>query len=194
MSGNFKPTDQSKVESLGASPAADVAGRRRFVRRLGAGVVVPAVLTVASRSAMATTCLSASATASINLTNSRPNRAGGLCAGGSPGYWKNAAANHGDFTARNKNFDAVYIGGFTGLTMEAVINLNGTQDPQQLGGHLAAAWCNLQTAKVSSTVLNLATLQDMWAKRTTGYYPISGSTTPVWTAAQIVTYLKTTMI
>jgi hypothetical protein len=194
MSGNFKPADQPSSESSIAVETASSAGRRRFVRKLGVGVVVPAVLTVTSRSAMATTCLSASATASINLTHSRPNRTGAFCAGGSPGYWRNAAANHGDHTARNKRFELIYIGGFPGLSMEAVCGLNGTADPFNFGAHLAAAWCNLVTGKVHPDVLNLTILQDMWAKRNTGYYPISGSTTPVWSQAQIVTFLKTTMI
>jgi len=75
--------------------------------------------------------------------------------------------------------------------MEQVISENGSQDPQQLGAHLAAAWCNLQMGWVS--VLNVATLQAMWNGRTLGFYPVAGDTTPVWYAEEIVAYLKTTM-
>jgi hypothetical protein len=164
--------------------------RRRLMR---AGfAATPVVLTLSGRSAMASVaCLSPSASASINLTHSRPGRSGDVCAGLTPGYWKNAADNHGNFTAQNNRFDSVYILGFTPETMEGVCKLGGgSVDPQELGSHLAAAWCNLAMGWVPLSVLSLLDLQIMWAQRDTGYHPVPGVT---WSRAQIVTYLKTTM-
>ena len=170
-----------------------LAYRRRFVR--GVGVVLPVVLTVGTRSALAQGgCLSPSASASINLLHSRPDRQGGTCSGRTPGYWQNAAKNFGNSLAKDTLFGSVFNttnGEFPNKTMEQVISENGSQDPQQLGAHLAAAWCNLQMGWVS--VLNVATLQAMWNGRTLGFYPVAGDTTPVWYAEEIVAYLKTTM-
>lgn len=179
-------------------------GRRRLLR---AGLAAPVVLTVGSRSALADGgCLSTSASASINLYHSRPDRPGDqLCAGRTPGYWQNAARNHSNTWAKDTQFSSPYFGGFPGNTIEQVIELNGTGhstqrrgsdgngDPQQLGAHLGAAWCNLHRGWVDSSLLSLATLQAMWAGRTSGYCPVAGDTKTVWYAEEIVTYLKTTM-
>lgn len=69
--------------------------------------------------------------------------------------------------------------------------MNGTQDPYQLGAHLAAAWCNWKMGWVSSSVVNLSDLQAMWAGRTAGYVPVSGVT---WYSEDIVEYLKSSML
>ncbi len=181
------------VQSASASAQEPSIHRRRFVR--GVGVLVPAALTITSRSASAAGCLSASASASINLANSRPNRvADGTCSGKSPGYWNNAAKNFNDLTARNNQFSSIFSGGFVGKSMEDVTNLNGTQDPQQLGGHLAAAWCNFNKGFVDPKIISLDTLKAMWAGRNGTFQPIPGNTSVTWTAAQIVTFLKTTQL
>lgn len=179
--------------------------RRRLLR---AGLAAtPVVLTVGSRSALAQEgCLSPSATASINLFHSRPDRPRDQpCAGRTPGYWQNAAKTHSDTLAQDTAYSNPYAGGFPGLTIEQVMDLTGggnlkkkvgspgTGDPYQLGAHLGAAWCNLQRGWVDASVLNLSTLQAMWNGRSSGYYPVAGATTPVWYAEEIVTYLKTTM-
>lgn len=168
-------------------------GRRRFVR--GVGVAIPVVLSVASRSALATQCLSPSASASISLLHSRPDRPrDGRCAGGSPGYWGNASTTHpGQWAqagAEGKLFSSIFPGGYPGKTLKEVIGLNGTADPFQLGAHLAAAWCNLRMGWVAESVLNLDDLVAMWNGRA-GYSPVAGA--PLWNAEDIVTYLKTTM-
>ena len=180
-------------------------GRRRLLR---AGLAAtPVVLTVGSRSALAQGgCLSPSATASINLFHSRPDRPGDPCTlGRTPGYWQNAAKTHSNTLAKDTQFSSPYSGGFPGNTIEQVIELNGTGhsiqrrgsdgtgDPQQLGAHQGAAWCNLHMGWVDASLLSLATLQAMWAGRTSGYYPVAGDTKTVWYAEEIVTYLKTTM-
>jgi hypothetical protein len=167
-------------------------GRRRFVR--GVAAVVPVVLTAGSRSALAATCLSPSASASINLLNSRPGRAGdGICSGRTPGYWMNAWKTHPtEWTqcgAKYVKFSDIFPGGFPGKTLKQVMELNGSADPYQLGAHLAAAWCNWKMGWVSPSVLDLGDLKAMWNGRTSGYTPIAGVT---WYAQDIVTYLKTT--
>jgi len=166
--------------------------RRNFVR--GVGVMIPAVLTVTSRSAMATVnvCLSPSASASINLTNSRPDRTDGDCVHGrTPGYWQNASTTHPtewiQSGAKGTLFSTCFLSGFPGKTLKKVMNMDGTEDPQQLGAHLSAAWCNLQMGWV--TVVTLEQLQAMWAGQD-NYSPMAGV---VWTREDTVTYLKTTM-
>lgn len=177
-------SEPSKV----AGDSSALVGRRRFVR--GVGVIVPAVLTVGSRSALATVgCLSPSASASINLLHSRPNRPGGTCLGRTPGYWKNACDNHLSCIARNQQFNIVYSGGWS-QTMEQVCGLEGNANYAALGRHLAAAWCNYAAGLVPTSILSLETLKAMWAGRAGTYSPTSGVT---WTADQIVIYLLTTM-
>ena len=169
-------------------------GRRRFVR--GVAVAVPVVLTMGTRSALATTgCLSPSASASINLLHSRPDRPrDGMCLGRTPGYWGNASKTHptewAQVGAKDLLFSSVFAGGFPGKKMEEVIKLTGNGDPYQLGAHLAAAWCNWKMGWVPASIMDLADLQAMWAGRNSGYSPVSGVT---WYSPDIVNYLKTTM-
>lgn len=184
---------QSELQQLRKAAEHGGIGRRRLLR---AGLAAtPVVLTVGSRSALAAGgCLSPSASASINLFHSRPDRPLDPCAQGrSPDYWGNAADNHRIRLARDTRFSSKYSGGFSPKTIERVILLNGTGDPQQLGAHLGAAWCNLHMGWVPESVIDLPTLQAMWAGRNTGFCPVAGSTTPVWYAGKMVDYLKTTM-
>src|ERR1700720_1142661 len=69
---------------VGIAPSS---GRRRILR---AGIsAAPVVMTVASRPVLGgpAFCQSPSATLSGNLSN--PGAGGGICAGRTPGYWKN---------------------------------------------------------------------------------------------------------
>lgn len=162
-------------------------GRRRFM--CGAGAIVPVVLTVGSRSALATTCLSPSASASINLLHSRQDRADdGRCAGRSPGYWKNHVSQ-----ISGQLFNGIFPGesAYADKTMKQVVAVGGNQNYAELARHLAAAWCNLISGKVAQTVLSLSDLQAMWTARSIGYSPTPGVT---WSDAQMADYLKTTMI
>ena len=156
----------------------------------GVGILVPTILTVASRSTLAQTCLSPSATASINLLHSRPDRPpDGVCEGLSPGYWKNRGQSQS--FARGISFSSVFPGGFNGSMFEA-LSQQGNGNFQALTRHLAAAWYNLQSGRVSPNILNLQDLQAMWAGRHGTYTPIAGSNV-TWDDGQIVDYLKTTM-
>ncbi|KAB2926761.1 MAG: hypothetical protein F9K30_05705 [Dechloromonas sp.] len=190
-------------QPLAGSTASE--SRRRFVR--GVGLATPVMLAVSSRSALATggTCLSPSASASIALTNSRPNRDGIGCSGRSPGFWSQAClSSHQHYSywtmsgASGKLFSTVFndSSAFPGKTLKDVLR-NGMAgspsfaDPNRLGFHLAAAWCNLQVGFVPSTVVSLLQLRAMWAGRNLGYQPVPGMGEP-WYGEKIVKYLETT--
>jgi hypothetical protein len=179
--------------------------RRRFVR--GVGLATPVMLAMSSRSALANggLCLSPSASASIALLNSRPDRERVGCAGGSPGFWSEASkSTHPNYSywvssaAEGKFFSAVFgdSSAFPGKTLKQVLR-NGMRDEPRfaddykLGFHLAAAWCNLQVGWVPASVLSLQQMKDMWRYRITGYQPVPGMGTP-WYGGDIVTYLSTT--
>lgn len=193
-----------------SSPKGEIAGsthvvaRRRFVR--GVGVVVPTVLTIGSQSAMATAgrCLSPSASASINLTHSRNDRARAACAGLGPNSWVAEANAYPQPTgsatwvsarASGIYFKDVYAGGHDNLTLKEVMALNASS-PNHFGAHLAAAWCNLQSGKVPSDTLSAEMLIAMWAgwKNSGKYYPIPGNSVAFWTSAETVSYLQATMV
>lgn len=179
--------------------------RRRFVR--GVGLAAPVMLAISSRSALATggSCLSPSASASIALLNSRPDRDRVGCSGRSPGFWSQAAKsthpNHSWWVAsgaEGKLFSNVFgdSSAFPGKTLKQVLR-NGMKDdpsfpdPYRLGFHLAAAWCNLQVGFVPASVLSLEQMKDMWRYRNTGYEPVPGMSTP-WYGEDIVRYIATT--
>lgn len=162
--------------------------RRRFVREVG--VIAPLILTVGSRSALARSCLSPSASASISLLNSRPDRlADGVCNGRTPGYWRNDSNFR---LADTTQFNSIFPGGFA-LSMRKVTALGGNGNFEALARHLAAAWCNRASGLVSPTILDFDDLVRMWAGRTGSYTPIPGGSV-MWGEAQIVDYLTSTMI
>ena len=183
----------SKIKNQMVQPESTSAGeggvhRRRFVR--GVGIIVPAALTITSRSASAAACLSASASASINLANSRPGRAAGVCSGKSLLYWKSVSstAPTADFNAFSTQFSSIFAGGRSS-TMGVVMKTG-----DEVSAHLAAAWCNLITGRVPLDIISLATLQSMWIGRAGTFQPIPGNASVLWGATQIVTFLKTTQL
>ncbi len=210
-----------KSEKSNESPSGNAAGsdtgsrqkRRKFVTRTG--LIVPAILVAKSRSSLAAQCLSPSASASINLLHSREDRTTSLCSGRSPGYWKNQSASTYSFL--NTPFNSVFSPGLTGevtvkitgtnkkendkdtmtlraeqLTIHQVIQLDGgSSDPHQFAAHIAAAWCNLSSGLVPSSVLNLQDLQEMWSgiTRAGAYSPTANVT---WFVEDVKQYLLTT--
>lgn len=183
------------MDDMGATPLTPptdnsrTGARRRFIR--GAGAVIPVVLTVNARSALAATCLSPSASASIDLLHSRPNRTQESCSGRTPGYWKEAWKTHptewGLSGGEGVLFSSVFGSGYDGKALKEVMDLKGYEDPYELGAHLCAAYLNYKMGWVPTSVLDLSDLIAMWNGRNTGYSPISGV---VWYGADIVTYLK----
>ena len=80
---------------------------------------------------------------------------------------------------------------YSGKTLMQVIWGNGGADPYQLGAHIASALLN--AAKGLTPPLSVQDVKDIFNEwnRTGGYVPSAGL--KPWDAAQIVTYLKTTM-
>lgn len=171
-------------------------GRRRFIH--GVGVAVPLLLTVRSRSVLATgsggRCLAPSATASIALLNSRPDRQQLFCSGRTPGFWQNAKKTHPSIWNSVQNpeqyFATVFGSGFPGKTLRQVMNLTGNEDAWQLGAHLCAAYLDLKMGWIPQDVLTLSVLREMWAGRYGSFEPTAGVN---WNGEQIVAYLQTTM-
>lgn len=166
--------------------------RRRLVQGLSAGV-----LTVSAKSALATgNCLSPSASASISLMHSRPDRDKWRCDGRTPGFWFNAATTHpldwqyAGQTGDGEIFSVVFLSGFGNHRLRIVMGMTGNQDRWQLGAHLSAAYLNMRRGWVPEAVLNLNDLRAMWAGRNGTYSPTPGVS---WGGEQIVSYLKTTM-
>lgn len=166
--------------------------RRRLVQGIGAGV-----LTVTAKSSLATTgnCLSPSASASISLLHSRPNRDRWDCKGRTPGFWINAATTHpldwqyAGQTGDGEVFSTVFLSGYS-ERLRIVMGMSGNQDQWQLGAHLSAAYLNMKRGWVPTSVLDITDLRAMWAGRYGTYSPTSGVT---WGGEQIVSYLQTTM-
>lgn len=191
---------REQSDQIGSGPGgmdSKSAGRRRFVR--GVGIATPVILTVASRSALAGTCLSPSAVASINIVHSRPDRQGYDCFGKGPEFWKEASneksGHHGHWKAcgaEDRYFSACFSAhdGFHRKKLKEVLASQGHEDPTKLGAYLCAAWCNLHTGKVPPSVLSLETMKRMWAGRNGSYQPVPGQ---FWGAPQIVECIKTTM-
>lgn len=165
--------------------------RRRLVQGLGAGV-----LTVSAKSSLATgNCLSPSASASISLLHSRPDRDKWRCDGRTPGFWINAATTHpldwqyAGQTGDGEVFSAVFLSGYS-ERLRIVMGMTGNQDQWQLGAHLCAAYLNMKRGWVPTSVLDITDLRAMWAGRFGTYSPTAGVS---WGGEQIVSYLKTTM-
>jgi hypothetical protein len=207
------PIETPKLQKDESSSVERV-GRRRFIR--GVGIAVPVVMSVKSPSALAAgQCFAPSAHASIALLNSRRDGEKLYCDGGTPGFWGNAAKidhqhhsywkqvfgddikkKDGSFKIASPLFGTVFRSQFSSpdKKVHEVIWLNGAGDPFQLGAHLVAAYCNVKIGWVPSGehgVLDISDLQEMWAKRLTGYEPTAGVK---WYGQQIVAYLQTTML
>jgi len=164
-----------------ASPQGN-AGRRRFVR--GIGVAVPVSLTVSARSALAATCSTVSAHASIALTTSHTTGTdrNQTWAALSPDGWDNLTGTQwNSITGRGVAFSTIFTNGIYPTTSQTMRNVldGGSQgtDTQQA---FAAAYLNLVNF-VGQTCYTLEILQAMWA----GTYPVGAPLTPI----QVMDYL-----
>lgn len=161
-------------------------GRRRFVR--GLGVALPITLTVSARSAMAATCTTVSAQASINLTNSHNSLldVNQPCNGLSPQSWANSPDS--DFGSANVNFSSQFGGG-PNKTMRQVLRDSAATAFQK---HIAAAYVNSVLGRVDQKFYNLDQLKAMWNWRLGEggfYHPVPGAN---WDETHIMTYLADT--
>lgn len=161
-------------------------GRRRFVR--GVGLTIPVLLTIPARSALAGTCSSVSANASIALAHSH-NATGDVglsCTGKSPRVWSKAESN--EFGSANQKFREVFGSG-PNLTMEEVIK---STDTSIFAKQIATAYVNLSVGggTIPSGVYDLKTLKDMWTYGRGGtYQPVPGVN---WAKGDIQAFLTTT--
>jgi hypothetical protein len=173
--------------------------RRRFA---SAGAKASGViLTLASTPGMASVCKSPSGSLSGNLQSSHGTQTV-VCAGLSPGYWKNTDQHpwpSGAYpvdTTWNKatTFASVFPYGKTqlyqtGSMMAVLTNNSPSEDPYNLGAHLVSAYLNVLSNKIN--FLTVASLQNMWHDLYTyGYYmPAAGTK---WYAEDVAKYLQST--
>ncbi len=182
--------------------------RRNFAK---SGLAVSGVLlTLSSRSAMAVVnCKSPSGNASAN--KSAPGGAI-LCSGQLPSYWKlNTTTWPASYlkgtctTAPTCNLTTSWTGGtlfnsvfncslngsiYNGLTMMQVMWMPLGADPSSLGDHMVAALLNASSGLTPVlTQLQVIAIFNEW-NLTGVYHPTAGVT---WSAAQIVSYLQSTM-
>lgn len=161
-------------------------GRRRFVR--GLGVALPVTLTVSARSAMAATCTTVSAQASINLANSHNSLTdvNQPCTALSPTTWAGKTDN--EFGIANVNFSAQFGGGPNKTMRQVLRDPNAT--PFQK--HIAAAYVNSVLGRVGTKFYTIEQLKAMWNWKlgVNGYYqPVPGAN---WDETNIMTYLADT--
>lgn len=164
MTEDHRPEEQQNPESPTTQPdqSADPS-RRRFAK--GSIAVGSAVLfTLANRSALANQC-SVSGMMSGNLSNPQTQV---VCEGCTPGYWQthperwpapyepgtcaNSQSDGPNGTGRavcrswnndGTRFHSVFSGMMYGdATMMQILQMNGNQDPYQLGAHAVAALLN----------------------------------------------------
>jgi len=171
------------INDDGKSGLRENAGRRRFVR--GVGVAIPVSLTVSARSALAATCTTVSANASIALANSH-NATGDVnqpCAGFAPSSWS------GSYNGKTTTFLTAFTPINTSLntlTMKAAIT-----GSDLFLRDIANAYLNLLNTKVVGFYSN-AQLKAMLDGRFTGFNPIPTNTSLVWYEAEIKAYLEST--
>lgn len=109
----------------------------------------------------------------------------------SPSNWSGGTAFHPEF------YGTKFMANNKSLTMNQVMVMNdssylGITDKDNLGAHVAAALLNAVSGKTPG-VLTVEKVKTMWSEcQTKGYFePIAGVK---WSPAQVVAYLKTTMI
>lgn len=109
----------------------------------------------------------------------------------SPAKWSGGTTFHPEF------FGTKFMANNQSLTMNQVMVMNnnsylGLTDNDNLGAHCVAALLNAASGRTPD-VLTVEKVKTMWSEcQTKGYFePIAGVK---WSPAQVVTYLKTTMI
>ena len=181
-------------------------GRRRILQ---AGIsAAPVIMTVASRPVLATTnppgiCESPSGFVSATVSG----QTGMMCAGLTPGYWKQDQhfwAWHtpyypttvtGSGGHHATKFKSVFMPDLpiANLTFLAVLapQTSGSGPPYNVARHLVAAVLNLAAGYVPATILSLDTIKNIWTQYTANDCYNVGNT--CWNEAQIIQYLTSTM-
>jgi hypothetical protein len=189
---------QDRDSATGVAGAPHNPGRRRFASTgaKASGVI----LTLASAPGMATECRSPSGSVSGTLKSS-PGTQTVVCAGLSPGYWKNwpqawppGCYPEASGTRAATTFASVFPNGSTslyqtGTLMEVLKSNEKGEDPYNLGAHLVAAYLNVKSRKIN--YLTVEQLKTIWHNLYTyGYYqPKAGER---WYAERVAQYLEST--
>lgn len=188
-----QPDQDQAASSAGASPALSDKGaaRRRFAK--SGAAVTGVLLTVTSRPGMACDiCTTPSGYASANLKSTHATKPV-VCAGRSPGYWKNASAWPKGCKTTN-TYGTVFScnsvnTSYRNCKMGTILSPQSF-DRYNVGMHLTAAYLNVQAGITS--YLTIGMLQAIWNEyQSKGYYtPTYGKK---WYGADIVAYLQGTM-
>lgn len=188
------PPNPDSTPVAGPDPKAT---RRRLLQ--GGLAVGPVLMTLVSRPVLALQCQTPSGFVSGNASVAAG--AGPICAGRTPGYWKQpqhfgawtppyyptTVAGPGGHTATL--FDAIFTPHYSGQTLLDVLATAGGP-PNDVARHVVAALLN--AAAGLTPVLTIAAIQGIWNEYITkGYFePTAGVH---WGDAQIVSYLLSTM-
>jgi hypothetical protein len=172
-----------------AGPDPKATRRRLLQGGLAAG---PMLMTLVSRPVLAQVCLTPSGFVSGNASMAAGG--GPICAGRSPGYWKQTqsfgswAPPYYPTTTGGHDatlFDAVFTPHYSGQTLLDVLGLGGGP-PDDVARAIVGALLNV--AAGLTPVLSIAQVKGIWSEYiTNGYFePTAGVH---WDDAQIVTYL-----
>jgi hypothetical protein len=187
MTPNGRQEDKidDKLVSSASQQGLENPGRRRFGR---SGIAASGIIaTLSSQPVLGAVCKSPSGFLSGNLSNHHKPT---VCAGRSPGYWK----NHGWPIANRKTvkFSSVFTvpPGSPYYTVTMYNLLDELEfDKFNLGMHLVAAYLNYKAGW--SPFLTESRLQSMWTELSlNGYFtPTAGVK---WSAEQVVYYIQQT--
>ncbi len=186
--------DQDQAQPAATSPpplTPSGASRRRFAK--SGAAVTGVLLTVASRPGMACDiCTTPSGYCSGNLKSGHSTKPV-VCAGRSPGYWKNNS-NWPSGCKTTNTFGSVFSCNSTHTNYKfcqmGTIVSPQSWDTYNVGMHLTACYLNIKAGITS--YLTVAMLQAIWSEyQSKGYYtPTYGKK---WYGSDIVFYLQGTM-
>jgi hypothetical protein len=187
--------DAGRPDAVPSAAAATMSARGAMRRRFAkAGIgATGVVLILASQPGMAADiCTSPSGSLSGGLKSHHGPAP--VCAGLSPGYWKNHTSWPGGISNTTK-FGSIYpcnrrYARTYGVTTCITMLDHQSFDESNLAMHLVAAYLNVLSGRVSfQTIESLRAIWNEW--QTKGYYTPSAGVQ--WNSAQIVVYLSGTM-
>jgi hypothetical protein len=186
---NTPPCGAANDESAKV-PSAD---RRRWLKAWLS--TTPVLMTVASRPVLAQTCVPPSAY--VSLGASAPGMSAN-CSGYGPETWLNGTGVWPNTYEPNQPFKKYFTNDLAGNPKLAdVLGTSPIEDvlPEYhaVARYVTAALLNNASGKVPESVLRAMTIQHIWTEFATkgSFAPTSGAS---WSAAEIVEYLKSTMI
>jgi hypothetical protein len=178
---------QNSSETSGVSLVAPSSASRRRLLRAGLSAA-PAILTVVSQPALAVTCRSPSAFASVtaNATTSAQPVQG--CSGFGPLTWTDTSTTWPVDRATALFYDefsaAGSLGGIATPTLAQVLALTPANSVEGLARNVVAAYLNLKSLRTPEAVINETSLQAMWTQGKAGTYRPTLSS-PYWTFVEL---------